>query len=238
MRRLPIYFVVGTGESMRGEPIESVKNGLQMLIAAIRKDPQCLETAYISIITFGDHAVQLVPLTPIDEFAMPDFTTGGGSALGEALQLLCRCREREVVNATAEQKGDWRPLAFILTDHVPTDDPRPGMEMFCSHKWGASVCCAAGPGADKNLLEKIAPECVIELASADQSTLSAFFKWVTQSARNDSARSCLCETDVSMRNWTGEYFQCRICNEVYAYTLNRCLYCGGECVKIDYQRKG
>ena len=31
MRRLPVYLLVDVSGSMHGEPIESVKNGLQML---------------------------------------------------------------------------------------------------------------------------------------------------------------------------------------------------------------
>lgn len=181
MRRLPVYLLVDVSGSMHGEPIESVKNGLQLLVAALRKDPQALETAYLSVITFGSSAQQIVPLTELSAFNMPEISAGGRTVLGEALQLVCKCRENEVTKTTAEQKGDWRPMVFILTDGVPTDDPQPGIDKFRSMKWGASVSCAAGPGADKALLDKITPECVVELASADQSTLSAFFKWVTAS---------------------------------------------------------
>lgn len=181
MRRLPVYLLVDVSGSMSGEPIESVKNGLQMLVAALRKDPQALETAYLSVITFASCAQQVVPLTELATFQMPEISAGGCTVLGEALELVCTCRENEVIKTTAEQKGDWRPMVFILTDGVPTDDPSAGIDKFRAMKWGASVACAAGPGADTDLLNKITPECVVELASADQTTLSAFFKWVTAS---------------------------------------------------------
>lgn len=181
MRRLPVYLLVDVSGSMHGEPIESVKNGLQMLVAALRKDPQALETAYLSVITFGSSAQQIIPLTELSTFQLPEITAGGCTVLGEALKLVCKCRDNEVTKTTATQKGDWRPMVFILTDGVPTDDPTDGIAEFHARKWGASVCCAAGPGADKGLLGKITPECVVELATADQATLSAFFKWVTAS---------------------------------------------------------
>lgn len=181
MRRLPVYLLVDVSGSMYGEPIESVKNGLQMLISALRKDPQALETAYLSVITFGSNAQQITPLTELSTFHLPEIAAGGCTVLGEALKLVCKCRDNEVNKTTATQKGDWRPMVFILTDGVPTDDPTEGISEFRARKWGASVCCAAGPGADKNLLDKITPECVVELATADQATLSAFFKWVTAS---------------------------------------------------------
>lgn len=181
MRRLPVYLLVDVSGSIHGEPIESVKNGLQMLVAALRKDPQALETAYLSVITFGSSAQQITPLTELSTFQLPEITAGGCTVLGEALKLVCKCRDSEVTKTTETQKGDWRPMVFVLTDGVPTDDPTDGIAEFHARKWGASVCCAAGPGADKNLLDRITPECVVELATADHATLSAFFKWVTAS---------------------------------------------------------
>ena len=96
MRRLPVYLLVDVSGSMHGEPIESVKNGLQLLVAALRKDPQALETAYLSVITFGSSAQQIVPLTELSAFNMPEISAGGCTVLGEALQLVCKCRENEV----------------------------------------------------------------------------------------------------------------------------------------------
>ena len=186
MRRLPVYLLVDVSGSMHGEPIESVKNGLQMLVSALRKDPQALETAYLSVITFGSSAQQTIPLTELATFQIPEISAGGCTVLGEALKLVCKCRDNEVTRTTAETKGDWRPMVFILTDGVPTDDPTEGIAEFRAKKWGASVCCAAGPGADKSLLDKITPECVVELATADQASLSAFFKWVTASIASTS----------------------------------------------------
>ena len=74
MRRLPVYLLVDVSGSMHGEPIESVKNGLQLLVAALRKDPQALETAYLSVITFGSSAQQIVPLTELSAFNMPEIS--------------------------------------------------------------------------------------------------------------------------------------------------------------------
>ena len=52
MRRLPVYLLLDCSGSMYGEPIEAVKNGVQVLVSTLRQDPYALETAYLSIITF------------------------------------------------------------------------------------------------------------------------------------------------------------------------------------------
>ena len=88
MRRLPVYLVLDTSGSMTGEPIEAVKNGVQMLVSALRQDPYALETAYLSVITFDSTARQAVPLTELSMFQPPKLEASGVTALGDALKLL------------------------------------------------------------------------------------------------------------------------------------------------------
>ena len=61
MRRLPVYLLVDTSGSMHGEAIEAVRNGLQVLVSALRQDPYALDTAYLSVITFNSSAQQIIP---------------------------------------------------------------------------------------------------------------------------------------------------------------------------------
>lgn len=35
--------------------------------------------------------------------------------------MLAQSIDREVGKSTAEMKGDWKPLVFIMTDGMPTD---------------------------------------------------------------------------------------------------------------------
>ena len=39
MRRLPIYFLIDVSESMAGEPIQQVEEGLSTIIQTLKKDP-------------------------------------------------------------------------------------------------------------------------------------------------------------------------------------------------------
>ena len=170
---------------MHGEPIEAVKNGVEMLVSTLRNDPYALETAYLSVITFNTNAQQLVPLTELEQFLTPVIEARGCTALGEALTLLADRIDTEVAKTTAEQKGDWRPLVFIMTDGLPTDDLSQGLEAFRSRKTGMVVACAAGQGADTAILQMITPN-VVQLDTADSSTIKAFFKWVSASISTSS----------------------------------------------------
>ena len=180
MRRLPVYLLLDTSGSMSGEPIEAVKNGVQIMISSLRQNPQAIETAFLSVITFDSTAQQIIPLTDLASFQMVDIRATGVTALGDALKLVAHKIETEVQKTTTEQKGDWKPLVFIMTDGIPTDDWQSGLNEFKKSKIAFTVACAAGSGADTNILKQIT-ENVVSLDTADSASIGKFFQWVTAS---------------------------------------------------------
>lgn len=180
MRRLPVYLLIDTSSSMQGEAIEAVRNGIQVLVSALRQDPYALETAYLSVITFDSQAKQITPLTELINFQIPDIQASGLTAMGDALSLLTDCIHREVVKGSAEVKGDWKPMVFLLSDGSPTDDLARGIQAVRQIKTGAFVACAAGPYADSETLKQIT-ETVVSLDTADAASIRSFFKWVSSS---------------------------------------------------------
>lgn len=180
MRRLPVYLLLDTSGSMSGEPIEAVKNGVQVMISLLRQNPQAIETAFLSVITFDSVAQQIIPLTDLASFQMVDIRATGTTALGEALKLVSNKIDNEVAQTTTEQKGDWKPLVFIMTDGIPTDDWQSGVAEFKKRKTSFTVACAAGSGADTSILKQITND-VVSLDNADSASISKFFQWVTAS---------------------------------------------------------
>jgi uncharacterized protein YegL len=187
MRRLPVYLVLDTSGSMSGEPIEAVKNGVQVLVSSLRQDPYALETAYLSVITFDSSANQVVPLTELVSFQVPQFQAMGQTSMRAALSLLADRINSEVAKTTADVKGDWKPLVFLMTDGQPTDSWKKGLDALRKVKTGIIVACAAGPGADTNMLKEIT-EVVVQLDTTDSGTIKAFFKWVSASISTGSQK--------------------------------------------------
>ena len=184
-RRLPVYLLLDVSGSMIGEPITAVQNGVQTMVSALMGDPQALESAYLSVITFSNSAEQVVPLTELSQFNPPPLKAGGMTSLGDALKFVAQCADREVVKNTPAVKGDWKPLVFIMTDGGATDDVDKGLIEFRKKKWGIVVACGAGSGADTSELSKIT-EAVVSLDTTDSASIAAFFKWVSASVSTSS----------------------------------------------------
>jgi uncharacterized protein YegL len=107
---------------MLGEGMDALQKGLAALMMDLHGDAQALETAWVSVITFADRAEQVVPLTELAGARIPPLRCRPGTALGGALALLGECIRREVRTQSADAKGDWKPLVFLLTDGMPTDE--------------------------------------------------------------------------------------------------------------------
>lgn len=184
MRRLPVFLLLDTSGSMRGEPIESVKVGLETMLASLRQDPFALESASLCLITFDREARVLAPLTPLEQFRLPPLTVpeSGPTHTGRALELLLAEVKNGVRKTTPGQKGDWKPLLFLMTDGKPSD-LQLYRQMAAEVKklgFAAIAPCAAGMKAQVEPL-KLLSDTVYTLQTMDETDFRKFFQWVSAS---------------------------------------------------------
>lgn len=187
MRRLPVYFLIDISESMVGEPIQLVEEGLANIIKALKADPYAIETVWVSIIVFAGQAKTLVPLQEIINFYPPKFPIGSGTSLSKGLGHLMFELRRNIVKTTFEQKGDWKPLVFLFTDGVPTENSFSAIKEW-NENWKKSanmVAISFGHEADHHVLNELTPN-VLAFSNADQNAYKQFFKWVTDSIKTTS----------------------------------------------------
>jgi uncharacterized protein YegL len=183
MRRLPVYLLLDTSGGMFGEPIQALNNALSSLINALRCDPMALDTVWLSIITFDRVAQEIIPLTELASFQLPEITClqTGPRHTGQALELLFSKVSADFRKGTGTQKGDWKPLLFLFTKGAPADkaDFTKAVPLVRSLNFGAIVSCAAGYIKDEELL-KLLSDNVVHLDNADTYTIKQFFKWVSE----------------------------------------------------------
>jgi uncharacterized protein YegL len=187
MRRLPVYFLIDVSESMVGEPIAQVEEGLGTIITELKRDPYALETVYISIVVFAGKARTIVPLTDVVSFYPPRLPIGGGTSIGQGLYHLMREMKAHLRRTTPHEKGDWRPLIFLFTDGAPTDNFRLAVADW-QENWkekAQMVAVCFGPHANTEVLHQLTDQ-VLVFHQTDANSYRQFFKWITASIQATS----------------------------------------------------
>lgn len=146
-----------------------------------------METAHISIITFGSEARQVIPLTDILSFQEPIIEASGTTALGAALSILDNCLENEVKKSSPNQKGDYKPLVILMTDGEPTDNwETPANNIKAKSKNYASIIAVGcGPQVNFETLKKIS-EITLKMESTQPNDFKQFFRWISTSIKTSS----------------------------------------------------
>jgi uncharacterized protein YegL len=107
---------------MVGEQIQQVEEGIATIIKNLKADPHSIETVWVSILVFAGQAKTIVPLQEIVNFYPPKFPIGSGTSLSKGLGHLMFELRSNLVKTTYDRKGDWKPIVFLFTDGIPTDD--------------------------------------------------------------------------------------------------------------------
>ena len=184
LRRLPVYVLLDCSESMIGPGIEGLRVAVDAMLRELRRNPQALETVWMSFITFAGTARQVVPLAALEEIQLPTLSIAPGTALGAALGLAARSIRSDVRKSTAAQKGDFRPLVFIITDGEATDNWNSGASDLTATK--ASVyAIGCGQDVDFHQLGKIT-ENVLRVDQVDAESMARLLRWVSGSVQTAS----------------------------------------------------
>jgi uncharacterized protein YegL len=133
--RCPVVLLLDTSDSMRGEPIAQLNQGLQQFAQEIKDDPLASLRVEVAVVTFGG-AVQALDVrgdgrpipfdaaaafVTVDQFAPPALKTSGDTPMGEAMRrALDLLRERKEIYKRASLDY-FRPWIFLMTDGQPTD---------------------------------------------------------------------------------------------------------------------
>ncbi len=182
VRRLPVYLLLDCSGSMAGDPILAVNAGLDMIYQLLMADPQALETVHLSLICFSS-GVDQYRLVSLDQFQPPQLTASGTTALGEALRILVQSIEQDLILNTPTQRGDFRPLVFLLTDGEPTDNYRDAvyrLQQLSGSRKPTIVALGCGSAVNSAMLHEVTSN-VFLMHNVSPEAIKAFFKWISGS---------------------------------------------------------
>jgi uncharacterized protein YegL len=150
---------------MAGEPIQATNDALIGVINAFARDPIASDTIRVCVIGFSNTAQVLLPMTDPAQAvgAYPTLRTRGVTSYAAAFDLLNEVISRDVAHLRSEGTRALRPLAFFLTDGVPTDaigtrtdSWMPSYQRLAHAKWAPHIIPFGFGQADPTVLRTIA----------------------------------------------------------------------------------
>jgi uncharacterized protein YegL len=194
MRRLPVFILIDSSSSMKGEAIDAVNSGLKILLKDLRSNPFALETVFLSVITFNTIAQIARPFDDLIQVDNITMEASGQSNFGLGLNLLIKEISENVKKSTKETKGDWKPLVFFMTDGRPSGAWKKKLKEFLSLNLGRWVICACGMKTNLEIIESMGGS-VIVLNNKSENNILEFFKWVSNSISCQSKSICQNSSD-------------------------------------------
>ncbi len=192
-----LYELVTGGTSK----IQLLNKAVKQMIDSLAAEEKAETEFLVSIIVFGDAAVQHIPPTNASSVAWVDMTADGSTALGAALSLA----KNLIENKNVVPSRSYRPTLVLVSDGQPTDAWQAPMEALI--KEGRSSKCffmAMGIGEESNspvlecfisqtpILAKINGRDILNTVfdAKDANNIHEFFRKVTMSvtARSKSQK--------------------------------------------------
>ncbi len=194
-RALPVFLVVDTSGSMRGDKIETVNVALKEMINSFRKIENPKGIIELCILTFSDSNVKVVKnISQITDEDIYEFTADGNTPMGIAFEKVAQMIEDySIVSSRA-----YTPTIVLISDGNPTDFVGYNSTMTTEEiiAWPAlnilhsgvrsskatKLAMGIGSDVDTRILRAfINNDRIPVIKATDNGTISKFFEWVTMS---------------------------------------------------------
>src|SRR5215510_3431985 len=84
--RCPCVLLLDTSDSMRGDPIQELNEGLITFRDNLLRDPVASKRVDVALITFNSSVTVVQEFTPVPRFTPPTLTTRGYTHVGSGIQ--------------------------------------------------------------------------------------------------------------------------------------------------------
>ena len=160
MQIRPLYLVCDESNSMSGDPVEAVNEGIKQLCQTIGRDPLVDDMARVGIISFSDSAEVLLPLTQISQVGtIPACVTKGSTSYRAAFLKLKDEIDADVTNLKNNDAKVGRPVVFFISDGAP--NPEDWLSAHTAlveeaNPWRPVVVGLGVAGANREVIQSVA----------------------------------------------------------------------------------
>lgn len=185
-KTMVLFFLIDTSGSMAGEKIQTVNEAIIEVIPMIRDISNDNADADIkfAVQTF-DSDVNWVTPSPVDlnTYKYQDLSANGGTSMGVAFSELASKLDKKAF--LSNQVGNYAPAIILLSDGVPTDDYKAGLNALKQNKYFGQcikVAFAIGKDANVNILAEFTGNKEFVLEVNNKLLLKTLIKFITVSS--------------------------------------------------------
>jgi uncharacterized protein YegL len=183
--RLACVLLLDVSQSMRGNPIAELNDGLRTYKQELVADSLARKRVEVAVVTFGGTVQNLCDFTIAEDFQPPTLTANGDTPMGAALKQAMDVIQQRKSIYRENGLAYFRPWIFMITDGGPTD---PWKQAAKDIKEGESkkafVFFAVGvEGANFEVLKQISVREPLKLQGLNFRDL---FQWLSASQRSIS----------------------------------------------------
>jgi uncharacterized protein YegL len=178
--RVPCVLLLDTSESMTGEPVESLMQGLNTFKEEIKEDKLASRRAEVAVVTFDSQVSVEQDFVTARDFEPPELRVNGKTRMGKGIeQALDMVRDRKQVYKEEGVKY-YRPWIFLITDGAPTDSVENAQRRVQDEEKsdGVAFFAVGVQGADMQRLRRISKRDPLKLQGLE---FSSMFKWLSDS---------------------------------------------------------
>lgn len=186
-RSLPVIVLADVSGSMSVEgKIQALNQSLREMISTFASAEELRAEIHVCVIAFGGQAWVHVPLQPAQKVQWSDMQSDGGTPMGAALVLAADLIE----DHQAIPSRAYRPAVVLVSDGMPTDDWKAGLNRFQKDGRASKadrLALAIGGDADETMLAQFLPDAGQKVFHAeDARQIKSFFKFVTMTVTSRS----------------------------------------------------
>lgn len=201
--RVACALLLDVSESMRGQAIDELNEGLRLFAADIKEDRLARKRTEVLVVTFGGTAKVAAPFEEAQDFVPPQLTATGGTPVAAALRLgLAEVGQQKQAYKSAGVEY-FRPWLIVMSDGAPTDHPddlRQAVGELRDEQARRAVTVfpiGVGEHADLAFLSTLSTERAA-VSMRDVRSFGEFFKWLSASMSQVSVSETQVSSDAGL----------------------------------------